>query len=454
MPDQDPYSEPSPFKELTRKQRQDFAVAVAKTAIGVDITLAILYGSLLFSDPSWQLAIAAGQGVITVPLCLLTLRLIRQGKTELGTYILLPWLLFLTGLLSIILGLVPVIAVVYVALIVGAGMVFRPIGSYIIATVAAVFWLVAFFSVGIRLSAPSPLSGLSATVVIVLLTEVSFFLVAYLSQAATSLLWKALDDTAYDLIEANRQLDEANKHKSQFLARMSHDLRTPLTSIILSSDLTLRQLYGPLTEKQDHVQKQMLSSARRLKLLIDDILDISKIEAGELQLVEEEVEVKSLVASLKNTLEPRAHEKGLDFSVSIANTTPAVVLGDQARLLQILTNLTENAIKFTEQGEINILIDQPEGHTWRMQVSDTGRGIREADMDKIFEEFHQVDATRKDRLRGSGLGLAIAHQLVKLMKGQIQVKSRLGKGSTFEVRLPLKVNGKPGISNSRLTSNW
>jgi signal transduction histidine kinase len=435
---QDPFTIPSPYTALQRNQRKRFVLALTRTAFAVALFLTILYAVLYLVRPSWQLAVFAGQGVPTLAIVILAHHLALRDKVELGAYIMLPYLLLNTGLFSVMLGLLAVIAPVFMAFIIVASMVLGAVGGYIIATVAAILWLIAYFILGLRLPPWSPLSTTTLTVVLVCLTEVSFYFAAFISRAATSGLWHALDDATYDLIQANRQLDEANRLKSRFVARMSHDLRTPLTAIGLSTDLTLRELYGPVTGKQQEVLNRVRDSTRRLQALVDDILDISKIEAGQLELVDRSFKVSALVDTVRSTLEPEALAKGVHLTFTLAPDMPPHIVGDENRLAQILLNLTDNAVKFTEQGEAGVVIEPLGSDRWRMEVRDTGRGIREADLEIIFEEFRQAEATTGET-SGTGLGLAISRHLVELMGGEIHVHSRLGKGSTFEVILPLRV---------------
>ncbi len=428
----------SPFTGLTRVQRQNFVIITCKAAIAVGVFCGLLYGFLYLSRPGWQLAVSAGQAVPTTILSLLAMYFARRGKPEVGTYILVPYLLAVTALISVILGVLPAIAPVYITFIVVAGIVFGPVGGYAIAGIASLLWLGAFFGVGLGLPPNTPLSKPVAQLILVVLTEASFILTAFLSQAATSQLWRALDDAAYDLVEANRKLAEASQQKSRFLARMSHDLRTPLTAVLLSTDLTLRELYGPLTPKQKANLQRVVESARRLQTLIDDILDISKIEAGQLRLVETNFSVQRLADSVRTTLEPKAQEKGLKFEVVVAPDLPPQLVGDETRLAQILVNLTDNAIKFTEQGEVGVWLERAGEAVWRIKVRDTGRGIHESDVNLIFEEFRKAENSGPGSSTGAGLGLAITQHLVRLMHGDLHVTTELGKGSTFEVTLPLR----------------
>ena len=315
----------SPFRSLTLAQRRSSLVALGWISLSVGILLGAIYAVLYVLEPAWQLAISALQAVPTALIGLLAIRLARNGKEQWGTYILLIYLLAMTALISVILGLLPAIGPVYMVFILVAGLMFGATGGYVIATIASILWLVSFFVVGLGLPESSPLTGISPTLVLAILTEASFFTTAYLSQAATGRLWDALNDSAYDLIMTNRQLDTANRQKSRFLARMSHDLRTPLTAIILNSDLVLRQLYGELNEKQTEVLKRVPSSAHLLQTLINDILDISKIEAGQLNLTIEQLSADSLVGAIRQTMELKAQSKDLTLHCSIAPDFPQVI---------------------------------------------------------------------------------------------------------------------------------
>lgn len=436
MQQQDPMKTQSPFTGLTRAQRQHFVIITSQTSLVIGVVLGALYAILYVATPSWKLAISAAQALPTTLVTLLTIRLARNDQTTLGTYILLPYILALTALISISLGLLPAIAPVYMTFIAVGGMVFGPVGGYAIAGIASVLWLVSFFLVGLDLPAGTPLSGGTAQFVLVTLTLTPFWLTAYLSRAATNHLWRALDDAAYDLVNANRQLDEASKQKSRFLARMSHDLRTPLAAIKLSNDLLLRGIYGSINEKQQRAVIRSVNSTQRLQALINDILDISKIEAGQLELIEGPVAAVSLAESLQ-TFRQKAREKGICFKVNVSPGLPPYLKGDENRLGQILANLVENAIKFTDEGEIDIRMGEVDGAHWYISVRDTGRGIRESDLSLIFDEFRQSIHSSNDTVHGTGLGLAITRHLVNLMQGSIRVESELGKGSLFEVILPL-----------------
>jgi signal transduction histidine kinase len=434
--------EDSPFLALKRSQRKRFMLAFGWIATPVALICTLIYGYLYVLEPSWQLALGAGLGLVTAGVSLFSLLLARRDKAKLASYVLMPYLVIATAIFSTVLGLVPALAPVYMVYIIVAGMVWGPVMGYGIAAIAAVLWAGAYAYVGFGQPPPTMLTRGAFTLVTVLLTESGYFFVAYVSQAATRGLWRALDRAAYDLIEANRELKAANQHKSRFVARMSHDLRSPLSAVMLSVGLLQRKLYGPLTEKQVEALERVLSSSKRLQTLIDDILDISKLEVGKLTVKEEVVVIQSLVDVLQTTLKQRAVDKGLKFSANIAPDMPPEVVGDEGRLVQILVNLTDNAIKFADEGEVNVLIAPQQEASWRMVVSDTGCGIHESDLELIFEEFRQAEsAPSTGKAQGTGLGLAITRHLARKMGGEVTVKSKLGKGTTFNVVLPLKPAG-------------
>jgi signal transduction histidine kinase len=236
------------------------------------------------------------------------------------------------------------------------------------------------------------------------------------------------------------QIEKTSKHKSQFLANMSHELRTPLNAILGYSELLIDGIYGEIGEKAHGVLERLHTNGRHLLGLINDILDLSKIEAGQVTLSIDDYSISTLVNSVVTTTESLAREKGLALNTSIAEGLP-LGRGDERRLLQVLLNLVGNAIKFTEKGSVEItagITDQQ----LLVSVRDTGPGIAEADQMRIFEEFQQVEGTSTRTKVGTGLGLAIAKRIIELHGGTITVKSALGAGSTFHVTLPVTVTAK------------
>jgi signal transduction histidine kinase/HAMP domain-containing protein len=242
------------------------------------------------------------------------------------------------------------------------------------------------------------------------------------------------------LEEKSRQLELASQHKSQFLANMSHELRTPLNAILGYTELIADQIYGPVPEKILEVLQRVQKSGRHLLGLINDVLDLSKIEAGQLTLGLSDYSFADVVHAVVSALGSLAAEKQLRLTADVAPDLP-VGQGDERRITQVLLNLVGNAIKFTEKGEVAVRISTSDG-MFLAAVADTGPGIRQEDHEKIFEEFHQSDTSVNKSKIGTGLGLAIAKRIVELHGGRIWVDSVLGKGSTFHLSLPIRAEKK------------
>ena len=232
-----------------------------------------------------------------------------------------------------------------------------------------------------------------------------------------------------------RQLEAANRHKSRFLANMSHELRTPLNAILGYTELMTDTIYGEVPAKMRHVLERVQQSGRHLLGLINDILDLSKIEAGQLILSVEEYSVGDVVKSVVAAVGSLAAEKKLALTAIVPADLPRGK-GDERRITQVLLNLVGNAIKFTEAGEIRIGTSATDG-SFLVSVSDTGSGIPQADQQRIFEEFQQVDSSSTRIKSGTGLGLSIAKRIVEMHGGRMWVESSVGKGSTFSFSLPI-----------------
>jgi signal transduction histidine kinase len=240
-----------------------------------------------------------------------------------------------------------------------------------------------------------------------------------------------------EIQEKSRQLAEASKHKSQFLANMSHELRTPMNAILGYTELIMDNIYGEPTEKMRAVLTRIQSNGKHLLGLINDVLDLSKIEAGQLTLSLADYSVKDIVHSVFSSVESLAKNKKLELKVELPQKLPAAH-GDERRLTQVLLNLVGNSIKFTDKGEVAIKAAATNG-SFTISVCDTGPGIAEADQRKIFEEFQQADSSTTKEKGGTGLGLAISKRIVEMHGGRLWVESSLGHGSTFSFSIPLNV---------------
>jgi GAF domain-containing protein len=240
-----------------------------------------------------------------------------------------------------------------------------------------------------------------------------------------------------EIQDKSKQLEEASQHKSQFLANMSHELRTPLNAILGYTELMADGAYGEPSEKMSTVLKRLESNGRHLLGLINDVLDLSKIEAGQLALELSDYSVQDIAQTVRSTLEPLAADKKLEFKVEVAPRLPSG-RGDGRRLTQVLINLVGNAIKFTDTGEVAIKAEASNG-SFYVSVRDTGPGISAADQAKLFQEFQQADNAITKKKGGTGLGLAISKRIIEMHGGRIWIDSTVGEGSTFSFTVPVRV---------------
>jgi signal transduction histidine kinase len=240
-----------------------------------------------------------------------------------------------------------------------------------------------------------------------------------------------------EIAEKSEELAQASQHKSQFLANMSHELRTPMNAILGYTELMADGIYGELPSRAVAVLERVQNNGKHLLALINDVLDLSKIEAGQLSLTLEDYALPDVVQSVVGAAEGLATTKGLKFTADIMPGLPTGH-GDARRLSQVLLNLVGNAVKFTDAGEVAIGAAAKDGH-FVLTVRDTGPGIAPADHGKIFEEFQQVDSSNTRKKGGTGLGLAISKRMVEMQGGTISVESELGRGATFRVTLPVRV---------------
>jgi signal transduction histidine kinase len=240
-----------------------------------------------------------------------------------------------------------------------------------------------------------------------------------------------------EIQDKGRQLAEASQHKSQFLANMSHELRTPLNAILGYTELVLDKVYGDTPEKMRGVLERIERNGRHLLGLINDVLDLSKIEAGQLVLALDDYSLKNVVHTVFTAVEPLAKEKKLTFNVEVPPDLPPG-FGDERRLTQVLLNLVGNAIKFTDNGEVVIKASIADG-SFDVAVHDTGPGISETDQAKLFQEFQQADNSITRKKGGTGLGLAISKRIIEMHGGRIWVESSPGNGSTFSFTVPTTV---------------
>ncbi|MGQ0510017.1 MAG: GAF domain-containing protein [Betaproteobacteria bacterium] len=239
-----------------------------------------------------------------------------------------------------------------------------------------------------------------------------------------------------EIAEKGRELEEASRHKSNFLASMSHELRTPLNAILGFNEMILGQVYGEVPADMQEPLTDIQTSGKHLLRLINNVLDLAKIEAGRMELSPQDYSVHDTVGSVHSTLRPLAAEKGLEFLATLPEDLP-LAFGDAGRIAQCLMNLAGNSLKFTKAGRVEISVVH-EGDLLRYSVADTGIGIPPDKIGSLFTEFKQTDATIASEYGGTGLGLSITRKFIEMHRGRIWIESELGKGSAFIFEIPLR----------------
>lgn len=268
---------------------------------------------------------------------------------------------------------------------------------------------------------------------------------AQISDNARSLfeIAKVLSKIAYDSYQLrvkNSEIEYAARAKSDFLANMSHEIRTPMNAVLGMAEMALREEMSPAARDYIH---QIMFSGKNLLVIINDILDFSKIESGKMEINEVVYESMSMFNDLASIVNSRIGDKAIEFTMDIDMNLPQMMLGDNTRIQQVLINLLNNAVKFTNIGQVHLKAEgtkiDDDTVLIKMDVSDTGIGIKSEDINKLFKSFQQVDSKRNRNIEGTGLGLAISQRLVELMGGKISVESEYEKGSTFSIEIPQKI---------------
>ena len=238
------------------------------------------------------------------------------------------------------------------------------------------------------------------------------------------------------IVKQKIEVEEANRLKSEFLSNMSHELRTPLNSIMALSNVLITHAKNKLDDDENNYLQVIERNGKRLLVLINSILDLSKIEAGKMDVSHEFTSIGNLLLIIKENMQTIADKKELVLTLSIPDNLPQIDT-DESKLHQVLLNMVSNAIKFTEEGEVSISANYDTNNVF-IEIKDTGIGISKEMLPNIFDEFRQVDGTSTRQYEGTGLGLAIANKLVKLLSGNIEVKSELNEGSVFTITIPIK----------------
>jgi len=230
---------------------------------------------------------------------------------------------------------------------------------------------------------------------------------------------------------------ELEKMKNTFVAIVSHELRTPLNAIMGHVEMLKESIFGPMNEQQSAVLVRIMVNTRRLLAMVSDLLDEAQMKAGKLSIQKQPVVTTSLLENLHNTMDKIAKDKGLSLTDEFDPNIPEIITSDPKRLQQILVNLVSNSVKFTEKGGVHLRILRSDKDPWTLEVPDSGSGIPDQEIPRIFETFRQFESFTTRQHGGFGLGLSIVKQLVELMDGEITVRSELDKGSTFIITLPL-----------------
>lgn len=428
------------FSEVEQARRERLVRSVYKVTLGFVAPFLSFLIIVMLPEGNALTNIAFINIAGIIPIVIISFKLIDFGHMKAGVSLYVIYLMLLLVVNTTILqGISPVLVPGSVLIIVLTGMMLGPRHSFWVALVASVLYIATklvpegFFPVYVD---PGPWPRVYVTS----LTIMAFIFIAIINQISVADLRKALDDATYKLYKINQKLEKASERKSQFTARTSHELRTPLSSMIAFTDLALRGVYGPINDRLENALEHIYHGARHLKTIIDDILDLGKIEAGELEIHQSEFEIEKVASTVTASVQSIVEEKELNFYVAVSPDLPEVVIGDEGRINQILMNLTSNAVKFTDEGSISIRIGPYSQEYWAIEVEDTGPGIPEDQSEAVFQAYRQIQRTDgAKKVKGTGLGLAITRNLAELMGGWLEFTSTVGKGSRFTVVLPLNV---------------
>jgi two-component system sensor kinase len=320
--------------------------------------------------------------------------------------------------------------------------------SLIVAVIAAALALVAGLLIAVRITRPiteltqvtQKLAGgdLSVRAHITVSNEIGGLGQAFNAMAGRlEENTKALEASLKQAQVAETVAHEANRLKSEFLATMSHELRTPLNAMIGFTEIMISGMGGVLDQDAKHMSERIHANSQRLLALINDVLDLSKIEAKRVEVNEQQFSPRQMAADLGSQMSSLAEKKGLAFEMDVTPNLPELVLGDRALIERVVTNLLSNAFKFTDQGSVRLSMARTPDHSWTISVRDTGIGIPPHAQEFIFDPFRQLDGSSQRAYGGTGLGLAIVRDLVRAMDGTVKVDSAVGQGSAFTVTLPL-----------------
>lgn len=432
----DPFSIQSPYEKMEISRRKRLVLGVCTRSTYYSIGLIFVTGIFLFIQFSWQLFAAVLLFAGILPIIYFTRKLALTDRPDAGSHLFISYLVVVVFVNALLVdGFMGFLVPGYLVLVITSGMVMPPIRSFQVAGIASVLFLLSQVLSSYDLNQVE-LPGQMAETITTILVILSYLVVAVTTELSTRDLRRALGEATRGLVLSNLELEKASEMKSQFTARTTHELRTPLSSIIVFADLALREAYGPLNQKLREALEFVVSSARRLKTIINNILDLSKIEAGELSLDLCPIETRATLEPVIVKMTELAEEQALMLSFQISEQVPDFMVGDEERIKQIIENLVTNAINFTQVGLVEVKIDRLDEQHWTIVVSDTGKGMPYDHQKHIFEPYFQLEPT-PGALKSTGLGLAITKHLVELMAGEIELESRLNHGTRVTVTLPL-----------------
>ncbi len=429
---------------------QAFRERVIRSALAILILLDVLSlaSAIFVFHAKWRLISFPTFHLLMLGICMLSGRLVMRGHLTSAAWVLV--VIVLAGVGSVIV-LARQAGTATGIVLGGAAFTFVPLMAALVlprqviilsSLMAAVVYLVAQF--GLDVNGPTipglRFDHLAVSVSLLLLAEgllLQQLRVEFDDRLESMSRSMRETELAKQQAEVVRQrAEQADQAKSQFLAHMSHELRTPLNAIIGYAEAMLAGMAGSFTPKQTELLGHIQKNSRRLLGLINDVLDLAKIEAGTFQVYLAPMPIRQVFRDTLSDLRGLAHGKDVHLSIEFSDELPEVIWGDVKKLEQILINLVGNAVKFTESGEIRVEVKPVVNGFWQFVVRDTGIGMSAEELSQIFEPFWQADSSSSRRYRGTGLGLSITKQLIDGLGGSITVESQLGQGSAFTVSLP------------------